>query len=83
MDTKELLEELAKKLERLQKLEAAFAGTDAPTSSKKKGKGKTRKPMSQERRDIIAAAQTKRWKLFHAEKKKKQEAEQKKKSESS
>jgi hypothetical protein len=56
MDTSELLAELTKKLERLQKLEEAFGGTASTPS----GKGK-RKPMSAEARAKIAAAQKKRW----------------------
>ena len=59
MDTAELLEELTKKLERLQKLEAAFEGTSVSTTAKKKPGA--RKPMSQATKDKIAAARKKAW----------------------
>jgi hypothetical protein len=55
MTTAELLEELKKKLERLQKLEEAFAD-GVSTGTRKK-----RKPMSAEAKAKIAAAQRKRW----------------------
>jgi uncharacterized protein YbaP (TraB family) len=66
MTTEELLQELKNKLERLQKLEEAFAGTAVSTTSKKNGR-KKREPMSQETKDKIAAARKAAW----AEKKKK------------
>jgi len=56
MDTKELLEELRRKLTRLQVLEEAFEGTASSTGARGK-----RKPMSAEARAKIAAAQRKRW----------------------
>ena len=58
MTTEELLQELKTKLERLQKLEEAFAGTSGSTGSKKK-----RKSMSAEARKAIGDAQRRR----HAE----------------
>ena len=59
MNTEELLEELRKKLTRLQTLEAAFEGTSIPTSSKKK-RGK-KGPMSDEHKAKLSAAQKARW----------------------
>jgi hypothetical protein len=63
MDTKELLEELRKKLERLQVLEAAFESTAVSTSTRKK-----RAPKTPEARAKISAAQKKRWAKVRAEK---------------
>jgi hypothetical protein len=56
MNTEELLEELRKKLERLQKLEAAFEGTGGSTKARKK-KG----PMTQETKDKISKKRKAAW----------------------
>jgi len=56
MTTEELLEELRKKLTRLQALEAAFEGTSSSTKARKK-KG----PMTQATKDKIAAARKAAW----------------------
>lgn len=60
MDTKELLEELTRKLERLQKLEAAFGDTSNFAK---------RKHRSAEFRRKISIAQKRRWKKVRAAKK--------------
>jgi len=59
MNTKELLEELKKKLERLHKLEEAFGDTSNFAK---------RKHRSAEFRAKISAAQKKRWAKVRAEK---------------
>jgi hypothetical protein len=59
MNTKELLEELTKKLERLHKLEEAFGDTSNFAK---------RKHRSAEFRAKISAAQKKRWAKVRAEK---------------
>jgi len=56
MDTAKLLAEVKKEISRLQQVVVLLEGS----GSKRKGKGK-RKPMSQEARAKIAAAQKKRW----------------------
>jgi hypothetical protein len=72
MDTEALLEELRKKLERLQKLEAAFEGSSpapehlTPTGRiKKKG---AKRNLSPESRKAIGDAQRARWDKIHAAK---------------
>ena len=61
MDTAELLRELTEKLERLQALEAAFAGTNVSTTPRR-----TRRRMSSAARLRIAQGQRRRWAEVHA-----------------
>ena len=56
MDTANLLEEVKKEIARLQKVVELLEGGSTSTSGRRK-----RKPMSQEARAKIAAAQKKRW----------------------
>jgi hypothetical protein len=56
MDAKAMLEEVEKGISRLQQVANLLRG-DSAVSSKRRG----RKPMSQEARAKIAAAQKKRW----------------------
>jgi hypothetical protein len=58
MDTPHLVEEVKKEIARLQQVVDLLEGTT--TVSKRRGKG-SRKPMSAEAREKIAAAQRKRW----------------------
>jgi len=60
MNTDLLLKEVKAEIKRLEKVVALLEGESASTSARGKRKGR-RKPMSQEARDKIAAAQKKRW----------------------
>jgi hypothetical protein len=56
MNTKEMLLEVRKEIERLQRVADLLEGSDSSPRTRKK-----RKPMSPEARAKIAAAQKKRW----------------------